>query len=158
MLWCYICCKGAKAKTIRGGKSYLARETGTVRKKWGDRIPVAVVFPNSYHVGMSNLALHILYRTLNERDDVVCERFFYEEGMPLASVESSRSLSSFEIVFFTLSFELDYPNISQDPRAVFPARFFEGPRRTIPADSCRRDLRHGQSRACITIFRSHDAG
>jgi radical SAM superfamily enzyme YgiQ (UPF0313 family) len=70
-----------------------------------------VVFPNSYHVGMSNLAVHILYGMLNARDDVVCERFFYEEGMPLVSVESSRPLSSFASVFFTLSFELDYPNI-----------------------------------------------
>ena len=110
MLWLHMS-QRRKGKDNQGWKEYLARETGTVRKKWGDRFPVAVVFPNSYHVGMSNLALHILYRTLNERDDVVCERFFYEEGMPLASVESSRSLSSFEIVFFTLSFELDYPNI-----------------------------------------------
>lgn len=70
-----------------------------------------MVFPNSYHVGMSNLAVHILYRALNARDDVVCERFFYEEGAPLVSVESSRPLSSFALVFFTLSFELDYPNI-----------------------------------------------
>jgi len=89
----------------------LLREKGTIRKKWGGRIPVLVVFPNSYHVGMSNLATHILYRTLNDRDDVVCERLFYEEGRPLISLESSRPLSSFEIVFFSLSFELDYPNI-----------------------------------------------
>lgn len=92
-------------------KDHLDRETGIVRKKWSGKVPVAVVFPNSYHVGMSNLAVHILYRVLNGRDDVVCERFFYEEGMPLVSVESSRPLSSFGIVFFTLSFELDYPNI-----------------------------------------------
>lgn len=89
----------------------LLGEKGTIRKKWGGRIPVLIVFPNSYHVGMSNLATHILYKTLNDRDDVVCERLFYEEGRPLVSLESSRPLSSFEIVFFTLSFELDYPNI-----------------------------------------------
>jgi radical SAM superfamily enzyme YgiQ (UPF0313 family) len=89
----------------------LLGEKGTIRKKWGGRIPVLVVFPNSYHVGMSNLATHILYRTLNDRDDVVCERLFYEKGRPLVSLESSRPLSSFAIVFFTLSFELDYPNI-----------------------------------------------
>ncbi len=100
-----------RSKDNPSWNDYLDRETGTVRKKWGGKIPVAIVFPNSYHVGMSNLALHILYRTLNERDDVVCERFFYEEGMPLTSLESSRPFSSFEIVFFTLSFELDYPNI-----------------------------------------------
>lgn len=92
-------------------RDYLLGEKGTVRKKWGGRIPVVVVFPNSYHVGMSNLATHILYKTLNDRDDIVCERLFYEEGRPLVSLESSRPLSSFEIAFFTLSFELDYPNI-----------------------------------------------
>lgn len=100
-----------KNRSNAGWKEHLAREKGAVRKKWGGRIPVAVVFPNSYHVGMSNLALHILYRAFNERDDVVCERFFYEDGMPLVSVESSRPLSSFAVVFFTLSFELDYPNV-----------------------------------------------
>lgn len=95
----------------RDREDRLAREKGAVRKKWGGRIPVAVAFPNSYHVGMSNLAVHILYRMLNARDNVVCERFFYEEGAPLVSVESSRPLSSFALIFFTLSFELDYPNI-----------------------------------------------
>ena len=90
---------------------YLTGERGTIRKKWSGRVPVLVVFPNSYYIGMSNLATHILYKTLNDRDDVVCERLFYEEGRPLLSLESSRPLSSFDIVFFTLSFELDYPNI-----------------------------------------------
>ena len=100
-----------KGRENSGWTEYLSQEKGAVRKKWGGGIPVAVVFPNSYHVGMSNLAVHILYRTLNKRDDVVCERFFYEEGLPLVSVESSRPLASFAVVFFTLSFELDYPNI-----------------------------------------------
>lgn len=103
----------AQKRTRREGQrtDYLSGEKGTIRKKWGGRIPVLVVFPNSYHVGMSNLATHILYKTLNDRDDVVCERLFYEEDRPLVSLESSRPVSSFEIVFFTLSFELDYPNI-----------------------------------------------
>ena len=103
----------AQKRTHREGQrtDYLSGEKGTIRKKWGGRIPVLVVFPNSYHVGMSNLATHILYKTLNDRDDVVCERLFYEEDRPLVSLESSRPVSSFEIVFFTLSFELDYPNI-----------------------------------------------
>ena len=100
-----------KVRENSGWTEYLAQEKGAVRKKWGGRIPVAVVFPNSYHVGMSNLAVHILYGMLNGRDDVVCERFFYEEGVPLVSVESSHPLASFAIVLFTLSFELDYPNI-----------------------------------------------
>lgn len=95
----------------RGSKGYLSGEKGTIRKKWGGRVPVLVVFPNSYYVGMSNLAVHILYGMLNERNDVVCERLFYEGSGPLLSMESKRSMSDFEMVFFTLSFELDYPNI-----------------------------------------------
>ncbi|MBP7530079.1 MAG: hypothetical protein KA801_19315, partial [Syntrophorhabdaceae bacterium] len=55
------------------GRDAILDEKGAIRKKWGGRIPVLVVFPNSYHVGMSNLATHILYKTLNDRDDVVCE-------------------------------------------------------------------------------------
>lgn len=91
--------------------SFLSSERGTIIKKWGGRIPVCIVFPNSYHVGMSNLATHILYKKLNDMDDVVCERcFFGDDGKPL-SLESGRPLMSFEIVFFTLSFELDYINI-----------------------------------------------
>ncbi len=103
----------AQKRVCKDGEraGYLSGERGAIRKKWGGRVPVLVVFPNSYHVGMSNLATHILYKTLNSRDDVVCERLFYEEGRPLLSLESERPLSSFEIVFFTLSFELDYPNI-----------------------------------------------
>ena len=92
-------------------KDYLSGEKGTIRKKWAGRIPVLVVFPNSYYVGMSNLATHILYKTLNDLDCVVCERLFYEEGETPVSLESRRPLSDFEIIFFTLSFELDYINI-----------------------------------------------
>jgi len=70
--------KGPKAKVREDRKSFLASETGTIIKKWGGKIPVCVVFPNSYYVGMSNLATHMLYRRLNDMDDVVCERCFLE--------------------------------------------------------------------------------
>ncbi len=89
----------------------LSREHGTVFKKWTNRVPVCVVFPNTYYIGMSNLAVHLLYATLNASPGIVCERVFLnQEGKPV-SVESGRPLSSFEIIFFTLSFEMDYPNI-----------------------------------------------
>jgi len=91
--------------------SFLSSERGTVIKKWSGRIPVCIVFPNSYHVGMSNLATHILYKKLNNMDDVVCERCFFGNNERPLSLESGRPLMSFEIVFFTLSFELDYINI-----------------------------------------------
>jgi radical SAM superfamily enzyme YgiQ (UPF0313 family) len=60
---------------------------------------------------MSNLAVHLLYRHLNSRDEVVCERVFFDGDEDPVSLESARHLSSFEIVFFTLPFEMDYPNI-----------------------------------------------
>ena len=95
----------------------LSHERGTVQKKWTNRVPVCIAFPNSYYIGMSNLAVHLLYRRLNSLDEVVCERVFFDgDGEPL-SLESGRPLSSFEIVFFTLSFEMDYPNI---PRMLAP--------------------------------------
>jgi radical SAM superfamily enzyme YgiQ (UPF0313 family) len=101
-----------------GRRDLLASESGTIIKKWGSKTPVCVVFPNAYYTGMSNLAVHILYKTLNEYDDVVCERCFFEEGGTrpdeggeCLSIESGRPLSSFKLIFFSLSFELDYVNI-----------------------------------------------
>jgi radical SAM superfamily enzyme YgiQ (UPF0313 family) len=91
--------------------SFLSSETGTIIKKWSGKLPVCIVFPNTYHVGMSNLATHILYKKLNNMDDVVCERCFFGSGEPPVSLESRRPLASFEVIFFTLSFELDYVNI-----------------------------------------------
>ena len=99
--------KGKKTKD----KSPLAREKGAVVKKWHGKIPVCVVFPNSYYIGMSNLALHILYKTLNSDPDIVCERCFFDEKEEPRSLESGKSLSSFEVIFITLSFELDFINI-----------------------------------------------
>jgi radical SAM superfamily enzyme YgiQ (UPF0313 family) len=86
-------------------------EKGAIVKKWKDRIPVCVVYPNVYYVGMSNLAVHLLYDTLNRMPDVVCERVFLEPGQPPRSIESGHALKSFELIFFTFSFELDYPNL-----------------------------------------------
>ncbi len=89
----------------------LSREHGTVFKKWTNRVPVCVVFPNTYYIGMSNLAVHLLYAALNASPGIVCERVFLDEGGKPVSIESGRPLSSFEIIFFTLSFEMDYSNI-----------------------------------------------
>jgi len=93
------------------------RERGMITKKWRGKIPVCVVFPNSYYIGMSNLATHILYKSLNDMPDVVCERCFAGEDGRFLSMESGRPLSAFEIVFITLSFELDYLNIPRLLRA-----------------------------------------
>ncbi len=100
-------------------RDILSSETGTIHKKWGGKIPVCVAFPNSYHIGMSNLATQIIYKTLNGMQDVVCERWFLDEGVHCRSLESDRPISSFRIVFFTVSYELDYLNIVKMLKAAF---------------------------------------
>jgi radical SAM superfamily enzyme YgiQ (UPF0313 family) len=99
----------------------LALEKGTVRKDWGGRISVALVYPNAYRIGMSNLGLQVVYSLLNRREDVVAERVFLPEGKEMSlcaeggkgllSLESLSPLSRFDLVAFSLSFENDYPNI-----------------------------------------------
>lgn len=87
----------------------LADETGGWKKKWKNKLPVGLVFPSSYKVGMSNLGFQLVYDLLNRNDDIVCERIFYphREG-PARSVESSRLMTDFPILAASISFEQDY--------------------------------------------------
>lgn len=100
----------------------LARERGTIYKKPGGKaVRIALVYPNTYYLGMSNLGFQTIYRHLNERDDVVCERAFLPEPSalealsrsrkPLVTLESGLPLGSCDIVAFSVSFENDYPNL-----------------------------------------------
>ena len=57
-------------------RDILAREVGYIRKPHGGRLRIALAFPNTYFVGMSNLGFQTVYRLFNEPDDVVCERVF----------------------------------------------------------------------------------
>lgn len=103
-------------KTDTADRRLLARETGTLRKQWQDRIRVALVYPNQYHVGMSNLGFQTVYRQLNRMDAVVCERAFLpaarrNDGGRIVSLESGRRLTDFDIIAFSISFENDYPNL-----------------------------------------------
>ena len=100
------------AKEIR---NRLAAEQGTIVKDWGGKLPVALIYPNSYHIGMSNLGIQAIYRFINDRTDAVCERVFWEpkdstDVLPLA-MESQRPLTDFAVVAFSLSYELDYFNV-----------------------------------------------
>jgi radical SAM superfamily enzyme YgiQ (UPF0313 family) len=109
-------------QNIRRSHSHLlAQEEGTIIKEWGGRIPICLVFPNSYHVGMSNLGFQLLYRLLNSLPNVVCERAFLPEAKelreycrsntPLISLESNKPLSQFQIIAFSAPFENDFINI-----------------------------------------------
>jgi len=85
----------------------LEQEQGAIRKDWGGRLPIALVFPNSYYLGMSSLAVQTLYRLWNARDDVVCERVFTDVTPPLA-LESGAPLDYFPVVAFSIAYEMDY--------------------------------------------------
>jgi len=101
----------------------LAEETGTVTKDWGGRLRIALVFPNTYYVGMSNLGFQTIYWHLNQRPDIVCERAFYPDpedlpeherlNVPILSLESQRPLSEFDCVAFSTTYENDYLNMLQ---------------------------------------------
>ncbi len=92
--------------------SFLKSEKGTIRKKWTGRLPVALIYPNSYPLAVSNLGYQVVYNELNNFDDIVCERFVYpSDEEPLRSLESNRPLSDFPIVFCSISFEDDYPRL-----------------------------------------------
>lgn len=85
----------------------LKDERGTIRKDWGGKLPIALLFPNRYYLGMSSLAVHTLYRLWNEREDVVCERVFTDLTPPI-SLESGFPLHYFPILAFSISYEMDY--------------------------------------------------
>ncbi|HLB28272.1 MAG TPA: radical SAM protein, partial [Dehalococcoidales bacterium] len=98
---------------VQENKLRLSRETGTIVKDWGGRLPFALIYPNSYHIGMSNLGVQAIYSLLNGYPDVACERVFLEPKEKTAplSVESQRPLPDFAVLAFSVSYELDYFNI-----------------------------------------------
>ncbi len=99
----------------------LAAERGTVYKAKGTDVEIALAYPNTYHVGMSNLGVHQIYSILNSRADTACERVFLPDeedieeyiktSTKLFSLESKRPLKEFDILAFSVSFEQDYLNI-----------------------------------------------
>src|SRR6266545_4306991 len=99
----------------------LAKEVGYVKKPHGGRLRVALTFPNTYWVGMSNLGFQTVYRLFNAEDDIVCERFFLPPKQelaemsaaktPLITLESQTPVGDFDIVAFSVSFEWDYVNV-----------------------------------------------
>jgi len=104
-------------KTVKEARERLERERGTIYKDWGGKIPIALIYPNSYYVGMSNLGFQTIYALLNSYNNIVCERVFWEPKRLKAetpiSLESQRPLSDFDVLAFSVSYELDYFNIVQ---------------------------------------------
>ena len=102
---------------------YVGDELNAIRKKptTAGQIRFALAFPDIYDVGMSHLGLKILYHILNSRDDVWAERVYAPwidmeekmraEGIPLFSLESGSPLKDFDIVGFSLQYEMSYTNV-----------------------------------------------
>ncbi|MBI4487418.1 MAG: hypothetical protein HY655_15545, partial [Acidobacteria bacterium] len=101
--------------------STLSKEIGYVKKPHGDRLRVALAFPNTYWVGMSNLGFQTVYRLFNAESDIVCERFFLPPKQelaalsaartPLVTLESQTPVGDFDVIAFSISFEWDYVNM-----------------------------------------------
>ncbi len=99
----------------------LGKERGYYCYPAGGRQRFALVYPNSYRVGMSNLGIHIIYELLNQRKDTACERVFLPDGnrletyrktkTPILSMETQTPLYQFDIIGFAASFEMDYFHI-----------------------------------------------
>jgi len=108
-------------RLIEKTKRILKDEVGGIYKDPAGRTKVALVYPNTYHIGMSNLGFQAVYGLLNQRDDVLCERAFLpdeedREGLLrnrtlLFTLESQGRLIDFDIIAFSVSFENDYLNI-----------------------------------------------
>ncbi|MBS4024246.1 MAG: TIGR03960 family B12-binding radical SAM protein [Clostridia bacterium] len=101
---------------------YLGTEWNGVKKEWDQRtVKMAFAFPDVYEIGMSHLGLKILYGLVNREEDYLMERVFSPwtdmeqlmraKKIPLFSLESYRSLRDFDLVGFTLQYEMSYTNI-----------------------------------------------
>lgn len=104
---------------------YLRFEKNYLKKRWGRGISVALVFPNLYYIGMSNLGYLSIYQDLNQHEEIVCERVFLpEKNQKLRSIENNRPLKDFDLILFSISFEVDYINVikilDQAEIALFP--------------------------------------
>lgn len=101
---------------------YLGAEWNSIHKDWDDtKVHMAFAFPDVYEVGMSHLGTRILYHLVNSFPDFLCERVFapwidMEEKMrkseiPLFALESFQPLKNFDVVGFTLQYEMSFSNI-----------------------------------------------
>ncbi len=98
-------------------------ENGTrLKKNWVPAaLKVLLAFPDVYEIGMSHLGLKILYHLLNREEDIICERTFApwpdleallrQKNLPLFSLENGQALRDFDIIGFTLQYEMSYTNI-----------------------------------------------
>ena len=108
--------------TVQKPARYTGGEWGEIKKNLQEtRVRVAFCFPDTYEIGMSNVGMRILYGVMNEMDGVWCERVFapwgdMEEAMrkhnlPLWALESQSPVKDFDMIAFTIGYEMAYSNI-----------------------------------------------
>ena len=108
--------------TVQKPARYTGGEWGEIKKDLQNtRVRVAFCFPDTYEIGMSNVGMRILYGVMNEMDGVWCERVFapwgdMEEAMrlhnlPLWALESQSPVKDFDMIAFTIGYEMAYSNI-----------------------------------------------
>ncbi|HEX78800.1 MAG TPA: TIGR03960 family B12-binding radical SAM protein [Dehalococcoidia bacterium] len=101
---------------------YTGGEWNSIVKDWCEAdVRIAISYPDLYEIGMSNMALPILYRMLNSQPDVLAERVFApwpdmaeairDAEIPLLSLESGRQLKDFDVIGFSLGYELTFTNV-----------------------------------------------
>lgn len=101
---------------------YIDSEWNAVHKEWKESdLKIALSFPDVYEIGMSHLGMKILYGILNKAEGVICERVFApwpdmekrlrDRKEKLSSLESSRALKEFDIVGFSLQYEMNYLDV-----------------------------------------------
>jgi radical SAM superfamily enzyme YgiQ (UPF0313 family) len=117
------------ARSVKGRSALIDSEIPLIgKRRHGGSLRIALCYPNSYFVGMSNLGFHTIYRLLAASPEVDCERVFASEGRdaPSAaptSIESGKHLRRFDIVAFSVSFEEDYVGLARMlHRAGIPLR------------------------------------
>ncbi|MGM0409614.1 MAG: TIGR03960 family B12-binding radical SAM protein [Bacillota bacterium] len=107
---------------IKNPERYIGNEWNSIVKKWDEnKIKVALAFPDVYEIGMSHLGMKIIYHLLNKEKDILCERSYSpwfdmenllkENNLPLYALESGRELNDFDVLGFTLQYEMSYTNI-----------------------------------------------
>jgi radical SAM family uncharacterized protein len=114
--------QGINLSTVERPSRYLGTELNSVHKDLSKvKLKVALAFPDTYEVGMSHIGLQILYHLLNQREEIAAERVYApwldmeqqmrERELLLCSLESSIPLREFDIVGFSLQYELSYTNV-----------------------------------------------
>ena len=108
--------------TVGKPARYTGNEWNAVHKPWDEATArMVLAYPDVYEVGMSNIGLQILYDIVNRRSDALCERAFApwpdmeavlrEQGIPLYALESRRALCEFDLIGFSLPYELNTTNV-----------------------------------------------